>query len=194
MPLLPSSRRMRARAGILAVICAKLRGCIFSPAFWDCIPRIASNFCPSSFTGWQFCPWRWCGDDGAYVYIHVYIYTHPFFEQACCSHVDFLKRNEKNEAFFLVWWTLGGGKWSGKRNKFFLKKGGEVGVDPIAIMDYVLFWNARDIVIDDLDPILSGWNSFFFFSVAIIYFFWDRYLWQRKKEMMIFHVVKIWSK
>lgn len=162
---------MRARAGILAVICAKLRGCIFSPAFWDCIPRIASNFCPSSFTGWQFCPWRWCGDDGAYVYIHVYIYTHPFFEQACCSHVDFLKRNEKNEAFFLVWWTLGGGKWSGKRNKFFLKKGGEVGVDPIAIMDYVLFWNARDIVIDDLDPILSDWNSFFFFSVAIIYFF-----------------------
>lgn len=61
-----------ARAGILAVICAKLRGCIFSPAFWDCIPRIASNFCPPS-TCWQFCPRRWCD-----IYTYTYIYTHTY--------------------------------------------------------------------------------------------------------------------
>lgn len=186
---------MRARAGILAVICAKLRGCIFSPAFWDCIPRIASNFCSSSFTGWQFCPWRWCGDDGAYVYIHVYIYTHPFFEQARCSHVDFLKRNEKNEAFFLVWWTLGGGKWSGKRNKFFLKEGGEgsgcgsncnYGLCSVLKCEGYRDWWSRS------DSFRLEFLLFFFCGDNI--FFLGRYLWQRKKEMMIFHVVKIWSK
>lgn len=58
-------------ARILAVICAKLRGCIFSSAFWDCIPRIASNFWgPPPLHGWQFYPRRW------YVYIHTHAHTH----------------------------------------------------------------------------------------------------------------------
>lgn len=114
-PHLHSPPHTRARAGILAVICAKLRGCIFSSAFWDCIPRIASNFCPlhrlailSTTMVWRSC-----------VRMYVYIYIPPLRTSIVARGFSQAKR--KNEAFFLAWWTLGGEKWSGKRNKFFLR-------------------------------------------------------------------------
>ena len=93
------------RVGILAVICVKLRGCIFSCAFWDCIPRIASNFClppppsPLSPVPRQF-------------------YSRQ--ARAGCSREHFLKRNgrtkhphprqrgnepEERDAFFACTWS-----------------------------------------------------------------------------------------
>lgn len=85
-------------ARILAVICAKLRGCIFSSAFWDCIPRIASNF-------WGPSPPPWLAilsTTMVCVHIHARAYTHTYIYPCSnerCSHVDFLKRNERTEAF-----------------------------------------------------------------------------------------------
>lgn len=62
--------------GILAVICVKLRGRIFSSAFWDCIPRIVSNFClvrVKAPRGWAI---LFCGDSSSFAFLSRMVVTY----------------------------------------------------------------------------------------------------------------------
>lgn len=164
-------------ARILAVICAKLRGCIFSSAFWDCIPRIASNFWgPSPPPRLAILSTTMvCVHTHARAYTHTHIYI--LVRTSVVRTWIFSSETKGPKRSLPPWWTLlGGGKWSGKRNKFFLKGEGTEAFNRGSNCNYgshVLFWDTRGISwLMILDPIPSSWNSSTFFLFIFFFFTW----------------------